>query len=89
MTLKMVASEILICGLKKVPVAGQAVEAIEALRAKHAMTQHADRIGAVEEQLSRFETRHRDLVAEEFRAILENLRRPAVAGSRPRSTQRL
>ena len=49
MTLNMVASEILMCGLKKVPVADHAIEAIEALRVKHAMTQHADRIGAMKE----------------------------------------
>ncbi len=35
--LKMVAEEILMCGLKSIPVAGKALEVIDAVRTRHAM----------------------------------------------------
>ena len=80
LTFKMVASEILMCGLRTVPVAGDAFDLVNAIRSKHEMVNHADRLGELEGQLSRFEKRQRDLVAEEMRSILENLGRPDLGG---------
>ena len=80
LTFKMVASEILMCGLKKVPVAGHALEVVEAIRSKHELAGYVDRLDDVESQLTRFEKRQRALVAEEMRSILETLGSPNLGG---------
>jgi hypothetical protein len=40
-TVKMVASEVLMCGLKRVPFAGPAVEVLESIRLKHELISQA------------------------------------------------
>ena len=48
LTVKMVASEILMCGLKRVPIAGLAIETLDSIRLKHELVGHADRLAEVE-----------------------------------------
>lgn len=79
-TLQMVASEILMCGLKKLPVAGHAFEVLDSIKLKHELVGQADRMAEFEEKLSRFERAQRDLVAQEIRTILDNFRRPDLSG---------
>ncbi len=81
LTWKMVASEVLMCGLKKAPVAGTAFEVVDALRASHAKTVVNDRLADLEDQMTRWEKRQRDLVAEEIQTILGNLSRPGMDGA--------
>jgi len=81
LTLKMVASEVMMCGLKKVPVVGTAFEVVDALRTSHAHTVIGDRLADIEDQLSRWEKRQRTLVAEEIQTILGNLARPGMDGA--------
>ena len=42
--LKIVAEEILMCGLKSIPVAGKAFEVIDAVRSRHAMLAQTERL---------------------------------------------
>jgi CheY-like chemotaxis protein len=81
LTLKMVASEVLMCGLKQIPVVGTAFEVVDALRASHAHSVVGDRLADIEAQLTRWEKRQRDLVAEEIQTILGNLARPGMDGA--------
>ena len=46
--LKIVAEEILMCGLKSMPVAGKAFEVIDAVRSRHAMLAHGERLEEIE-----------------------------------------
>ena len=78
--LKMVAEEILMCGLKSMPVAGKAFEVIDAVRTRHAMLAHGERLEEIERQMSRMDRRLRDLVEEEIRMTLQRLGEPALDG---------
>jgi formylglycine-generating enzyme required for sulfatase activity len=80
LTVPMVASEILMCGLKKVPFAGAAFEVLDSIRIQHELLGQADRVAALEGKLTRFERAQRDLVAREVQTILENLRLPDLGG---------
>jgi len=82
-SMKMVASELLMCGLKNLPFVGTAVEVVEGVRSRHAMLAHA----ASEERLSRMEQGLRDLVEKEIRTALDNLGRPNLDG--PTLTQEI
>ncbi len=62
LTMKMVASEILMCGLKRVPVAGPAFEVLDSIKLKHELVGQSDRLAEIEGTLSRFERSQRDLV---------------------------
>jgi hypothetical protein len=86
-TSKIVASELLMCGIKKILVAGPAIEIIDSIRSKAEAIGRADRLNEMEAQLSRFEKRQRDLVAEEMRAILKNLAQPDLSG--PKLTEEI
>ena len=79
-TLQMVASEILMCGLKHVPFAGPAIEVLDSIKLKHELMGQSDRMAEFEEKLSRFEHAQRDLVAQEIRTILDNFGRPDLSG---------
>jgi|GEM_PF-1674352 len=79
-SMKMVASELLMCGLKKVPYVGTALEVVEGVRSRHEMLAHADRIREAETKLSRMETGLRELVKNEIRTCLNNLGRPSLDG---------
>jgi formylglycine-generating enzyme required for sulfatase activity len=79
-TLQMVASEILMCGLKHVPFAGPAFEVLDSIKLKHELVGQSDRLAEIEGKLSRFERAQRDLVAQEMRTILDNFRRPDLSG---------
>src|SRR4051795_12894039 len=79
-TLPMVASEILMCGLKRVPFAGPAFEVLDSIRLKHELVGQVDRLAEIEGKLSRFERAQRDLIAQEIRTILDNFRRPDLGG---------
>ena len=80
LTIKMVASEILMCGLKQVPFAGPAFEVLDSIKLKHELVGQSDRLAELEGKLSRFERAQRDLVAQEMRTILDNFRRPDLSG---------
>ncbi|MGP0065254.1 MAG: hypothetical protein ACLQGP_16840, partial [Isosphaeraceae bacterium] len=79
-TVQMVASEILMCGLKKVPFAGAAFEVVDSIRVQHELLGQADRVAELNARLTRWERAQRDLVAREVQTILENLRRPDLGG---------
>jgi formylglycine-generating enzyme required for sulfatase activity len=79
-TFQMVASEILMCGLKHVPVAGPAFEVLDSIKLKHELVGQSDRLAEIEGKLSRFERAQRDLVAQEMWTILDNFRRPNLSG---------
>ena len=78
--LKIVAEEILMCGLKSIPVAGKAFEVIDAVRSRHAMLAHGERLEEIELRMSRMDRRLRDLVEEEIRMTLQRLGEPALDG---------
>jgi formylglycine-generating enzyme required for sulfatase activity len=78
--LKIVAEEILMCGLKSIPVAGKAFEVIDAVRTRHAMLAHGERSEEIELRMSRMDRRLRDLVEEEIRMTLQRLGEPALDG---------
>jgi hypothetical protein len=80
LSMKMVASELLMCGLKNLPFVGTAVEVVEGVRARHEMLAHADRLAAAEDRLTRMERGLRDLVEKEIRTALENLSLPNLDG---------
>jgi hypothetical protein len=46
-TVQMVASEILMCGLKSLPVVGPAFETLDSIRHKRELVGHADRLAEV------------------------------------------
>jgi len=79
-TLQMVASEILMCGLKRVPFSGPAFEVLDSIKLKHELVGQSDRLAEIEGKLSRFERAQRDLVAQEMRTILHNFRCPDLSG---------
>jgi len=78
--LKIVGEEILMCGLKSMPVAGKAFEVIDAVRTRHAMLAHGERLEEIERQMSRVDRQLRDLVEEEIRMTLQRLGEPALDG---------
>ena len=78
--LKIVAEEILMCGLKSMPVAGKAFEVIDAVRTRHAMLAQGERLEEIELRMSRMDRRLRDLVEEEIRMTLQRLGEPALDG---------
>jgi hypothetical protein len=80
LTVKMVASEIMMCGLKRTPIVGTAVELLDSIRLRHELVAQADRVAEVEAKMSRFERGQRDLVAEEIRTILNSFQRPDLSG---------
>jgi formylglycine-generating enzyme required for sulfatase activity len=77
---KIVAQEILMCGLKSMPVAGKAFEVIDAVRSRHSMLAHGERLEEIERQMSRVDRRLRDVVVEEIRMMLQRLGEPALDG---------
>ena len=90
-TPKMVASEILMCGvngLKQIPILGEmAVHVVEGLQKRHEAMGNAAQLAEFEAKLSRVERGMRDTVEREIRTILANLGRPAVPG--PESTREM
>ena len=54
----MMASEILMCGLKHVPFAGPAFEVLDSIKLKHELLGQSDRLAEIEGKLSRFERRN-------------------------------
>jgi hypothetical protein len=85
LTAGMIASEILMCGvkagIKQIPVVGEmAVHVVEGLQKRHEALNNAARMAEFEAQLSRVERGMRDTVEKEIRTILANLGRPAVPG---------
>jgi hypothetical protein len=85
LTAGMVASEILLCGvkagIKQIPIVGEmAVHVVEGLQKRHEAVNNAARMAEIEAQLSRVERNMRDTVEKEIRMILTNLGRPAVPG---------
>src|SRR5437016_2223031 len=83
----MVASELLMCGLKNLPLVGTGVEFVEGIRSRHEMLAHLDRLAEAEKQLTRLERGLRDLVVKEIRTVLDNLGRPNLDG--PSLTQEI
>ncbi len=80
LTVPMVASEILMCGLKNVPFAGAAFEVLDALRLQHQLLGQADRLAELERKRSDADRAERDRVARDMQTILEDLRLPNLSG---------
>jgi formylglycine-generating enzyme required for sulfatase activity len=85
LTAGMVASEILMCGvkagIKQIPIVGEmAVHVVEGLQKRHEALNNATRMAEIEAQLSRVERGMRDTVEKEIRTILANLGHPALPG---------
>jgi len=81
--LKIVAEEILMCGLKSIPVAGKAFEVIDAVRSRHSMLAHGERLEEIERQMNRVDRRVRAVVEEEIRITLQRLGERSISfGSR-------
>jgi hypothetical protein len=85
LTAGMVASEILMCGvkagIKQIPIVGEmAVHVVEGLQRRHEALNNAARMAEIEAQLTRVERGMRDTVEKEIRTILANLGRPALPG---------
>ena len=84
-TWKMVASEILICGvkagIKQIPIVGEvAVHVVENLQRRHEAMGNAAQMAEFEAQLSRVERNMRGTVEKEIRTILGKLSRPSLPG---------
>lgn len=83
-TAKMVASEVLICGVKaglrRFPGVGEAIEVVENLQRRHESLNNSARLAELEAQMSRTEKAMRGTVQREIQTILTNLGRPAVPG---------
>jgi hypothetical protein len=77
---KMVVSEILMCGIKKIPVIGDVIDVVDSVRASHEMLLNEERLADLERQMTRFELRQPDLVADEIRTILGALSSPDLGG---------
>ncbi len=85
LTAKMVASEILVCGvkagIKSIPFVGEmAVNVVDGLQKRHETLAQAARMDEFDAKLSRVELNMRKTVETEIRTILDNLGRPAVLG---------
>ena len=84
LTAGMVASEILVCGvkagIKSIPGGGMVVEVIEGLQKRHEAMGNAARMAELQAQMSRTEKAMRDTVEKEIRTILGNLSQPSVPG---------
>ena len=85
LTAKMVASEVLMCGvkagIKSIPIVGEmAVNVIDGLQRRHESLGNATKLAEFDSQLSRVERSMRDTVEKEIRSILTNLGRPALPG---------
>jgi hypothetical protein len=78
--IKLVANELLMCGLKNLPVVGSAVELIEGVRSRHELLAIHGRVAAVVAQMTRVEKTVRDAVEKEIRTALANLSRPNLDG---------
>src|SRR5258708_1834926 len=85
LTAKMVASEILMCGvkagIKQIPIVGEmAVNVVDGLQKRHEALNNTARMAEFEAQLSRVERGMRDTVEKEIGTTLTNLGGPAVPG---------
>jgi hypothetical protein len=85
LTAKMVASEILVCGvkagIKSIPIVGEmAVNVIDGLQRRHESLGNAAKLAEFDAQLSRVERSMRETVEKEIRGILTNFERPFVPG---------
>jgi formylglycine-generating enzyme required for sulfatase activity len=78
--LRIVAEEILMCGLKSIPMVGNAFEVVESVKSRHALLAQGERLEEIEQNMSRMDRRLRDLVQEEIRVTLERLGEPALDG---------
>src|SRR2546430_787285 len=70
LSLKMVAQEILMCGLKQVPILGTAIEVVEQIKKRHDNLQEKERSKREELDLTTFEKRMRELVSEEIKGTI-------------------
>jgi hypothetical protein len=87
LAVRMVASEILVCGLKRASLVGTAVEVLDSIRPNHDLVAQEHRLAEIEAQLTRWERPHRDLVAKEVKTILHRLRQRILRG--PVNTEEL
>src|SRR5258708_2225982 len=77
---KLVAKELLMCGLKNLPVVGTAIEVVEEVGSRHELLTLVGRVAAVEGEMTRLEKTVRDAVEKEIRTALANLSRPNLDG---------
>jgi hypothetical protein len=77
----MAASEILLVGLKQIPLVGTAIEAVEAIRARYGLLRQEDRIARMEQQLTSFDRQVRGLIEQEIRQTVRSLMEPDLSGS--------
>lgn len=78
---KLVAKEVLMCGLKNLPYIGTAVEVVEGVRRRHEQLVLEGRITGIETQMTRVDKTVRDAVEREIQIALANLSRPNLDGA--------
>ena len=75
------AEETLLCGLRKMPFVGPAVEITQGVAKRRAAIEIDSRVSAMEAELSRFQIRVRDLVEETITEAMETFSRPQIDGA--------
>jgi hypothetical protein len=87
LSIKLVASEFLMCGLKKLPFVGTAFEVVEGVRSRRELFADRERLDKTIVQMTRLEKGLRDQVEKEIRTVLDELSRPKLDG--PTLTQEI
>jgi hypothetical protein len=78
---KLVAKQVLMCGLRNLPFIGTAVEVVQGVCTRHEQLALDGRVAAIEGQMTRVEKKVRDAVEKEIRAVLANLSHPNLDGA--------
>jgi hypothetical protein len=73
LSLKLVAQEIFMCGLRQVPILGPAVEVVDNVQKRHELLHNQDRLARMEQELTSFNRRMRGLVQEEIQGTILGL----------------
>jgi hypothetical protein len=77
----MVASEILMAGLKQILVVGTAIEAIGSIQSRYERLQDRERLEALERRMTSFDRSVRGLIETEVRTTVASLMKPDLAAS--------
>jgi hypothetical protein len=75
----MIASELLMCGLKQVPLVGTAADFLKGLHDRHQSVTTAAKLAAVEAAVTSFDRRSRDLIRDEIMSMVSAFRTPGLA----------
>jgi hypothetical protein len=77
---KLVVSEVLMCGLKKLPLVGPAAEIVEAVKLRRELLSHEDRLAKLEGGSTRLDLRMREVVRDEIQSTLNGMCSPNLDG---------